>query len=244
MIGIKDSNNGLLENFTKHGITLTALRKRDAEAIKKFQQFSEFLRNISSGNALQSFDSLKLNIKNSENYKQLVQKNNLLKDIFQVHLEPSHKKIVEEIQSIDLQQTLHDVFVNKRGRGEVLQEFSEKVGEKIQEYRNQVEMVRKGFQKIDLIVQEIKKEYPDAFSQMNYQQKFISDLKELHLLHQTLLNNLELHDNLKKGGQVLYQIMGDYLLSKDVQKEEIMKNQTMWKGYNFNNFGQQGQGWR
>lgn len=29
VIGIKESNNGLLENFTKHGITLTALRKRD-----------------------------------------------------------------------------------------------------------------------------------------------------------------------------------------------------------------------
>ena len=89
-------------------------------------------------------------------------------------------------------------------------------------------MVRKGFQKMELILQNLKNEYPDQLSSMNYEQKFYSDLNDLKLLHSTLLNNLELHDNLKKGGETLQQILGDYLMSKDVQKEEILRNKTMW----------------
>lgn len=89
-------------------------------------------------------------------------------------------------------------------------------------------MVRKGFQKMELILQNLKNEYPDQLSSMNYEQKFYSDLNDLKLLHSTLLNNLELHDSLKKGGETLQQILGDYLMSKDVQKEEILRNKTMW----------------
>lgn len=150
-----------------------------------------------------------------------------------MHLEPSHKKIIQEIQSINIDQVLEQVFFNKRQRGEVFEEFEEKIGEKIQEYRNQVELVRKGFQKMEVILQNLKNEFPDQLSSMNYEQKFYSDLSDLKLLYQTLLNNLELHDNLKKGGEVLQQILGDYLMSKDVQKEEILRNKTMWQGMNF-----------
>lgn len=34
VIGIKDSGNGLLSNFTKHGVTLTALRKKDKKCLE------------------------------------------------------------------------------------------------------------------------------------------------------------------------------------------------------------------
>lgn len=189
---------------------------------------------------MQHFDNIKVDIKNSENYKDLIKKYELLAQIFEIHLEPSHKKIIQEIQTINVDLVLEQVFFNKRQRGEVFEEFEEKIGEKIQEYRNQVEMVRKGFQKMELILLNLRQEFPEALSSMNYEQKFYSDLNDLKLLYQTLLNNLELHDNMKKGGQVLQQILGDYLMGKDVQKEEILKNKTMWQGMNFQNFGNQG----
>ena len=44
-------------------------------------------------------------------------------------------------------------------------------------------MVRKGFQKMELILQNLKQEFPDALSSMNYQQKFYSDLNDLKLLY-------------------------------------------------------------
>lgn len=33
VVGIKDSGNGLLHNFSKHGVTLTQLRKKDKKCI-------------------------------------------------------------------------------------------------------------------------------------------------------------------------------------------------------------------
>ena len=52
----------------------------------------------------------------------------------------------------------------------------------------------------------------------------MSDVNKLHLLYQMLLNDAEMHDNLLQAGKNLEQILKDYLLSKELQKQEIMKN--------------------
>lgn len=85
---------------------------------------------------MQHFDSMKVDIKESKNYQELIKKHELLSQIFDMHLQPSHKKIMQEIQQINVDQVLEQVFFNKRQRGDVFEEFDEKIGEKIQEYRN------------------------------------------------------------------------------------------------------------
>lgn len=65
MIGIKDSGNGLLQNFTKHGVTLTALRKKDKKCIEQYQELKGLLQKISQGTAMEQFNSVKIDIKSS-----------------------------------------------------------------------------------------------------------------------------------------------------------------------------------
>lgn len=97
VIGIKESGNGLLNNFTKHGVTLTQLRKKDKRCVEQFEELKGLLKKISEGTAMKQFDDIKVDVKNSENYKELIKKYDLLAQIFEIHLEPSHKKIIQEI---------------------------------------------------------------------------------------------------------------------------------------------------
>ena len=155
VLGIKQASNGLLENFTKHGITLTQLRKKDQQVIQQFEKHKDFLKELESGKAMENYNSGKIDLSDSENVKQLAQKHELLSNIFKMHIEPTHKEIVGYIEGLNLQAILHDIFVNKRTKMEVFDDFNQNVGEKVQEFRNKVEIVRKGFMKIEEILAKI-----------------------------------------------------------------------------------------
>lgn len=48
-----------------------------------------------------------------------------------MHIEPSHKEIIGYIESLNLQIILHDIFVNKRTKNDVFEDFNKNIGEKI-----------------------------------------------------------------------------------------------------------------
>lgn len=78
-----------------------------------------------------------------------------MKKIFEMHIEPSHKEIIEYIKSLNLPLLLHDIFVNKKTKTEIFEEFNKNISEKIEEFRNKVETLRKGFMKMEEILHEI-----------------------------------------------------------------------------------------
>ena len=71
-MGIREASNGLLENFERHGISLTSIRKKDQEIFRKYDELKEFIKEIDSGEALKDFMKQKIDLKNSENVKLLV----------------------------------------------------------------------------------------------------------------------------------------------------------------------------
>lgn len=84
----------------------------------------------------------------SENVKLLIKKHQVLNNIFKVHIEPTKKEILDYIKNLDMPSILHDVFVNKRTKMEVYDDLTKNIAEKIEEFRNKIEMIRKGFVKL------------------------------------------------------------------------------------------------
>ncbi len=224
VLGIKECSNGLLDNFQKHGVTLTALRKKDKEIFEIALKEMGFLKELESGKAMEDLKKIKVNIKNSENVKSLIKKHQLLNNIFKMYIGPNKKEILDYIASFKLETILHDIFVNDKEVGEVFDELDKNINDKIEEFRNKVEKIKKGFVKIVESAELINQEIPENSQSLKYQQKFFSDIRELNLLYNMMLNNLEQHENLKQGAKSLKQIMSDYLMGKDAQKLEIMKN--------------------
>ena len=57
---------------------------------------------MESGKALEHYNSGKIDLSESENVMQLMQKHQLLNNIFKMHIEPSHKEIIGYIESLNL----------------------------------------------------------------------------------------------------------------------------------------------
>ena len=47
-----------------------------------------------------------------------------------------------------MEHILHDIFVNKRNKMDIFEELGVQINDKIEEFRNKIEMVRKGFAKL------------------------------------------------------------------------------------------------
>ena len=164
-------------------MTLTALRKKDIILFEQFQQLENMLREIDAGKALDDLNAMQVDLSESENVKMLIKKHQLLNNIFKVHIEPTKKEILDYIKNLDMPNILHDVFVNKKTKMEVYDDLTKNIAEKIEEFRNKIEMIRKGFMKLVDTAKEIQKELPSNVSSLQYQQKFLSDINQLELLH-------------------------------------------------------------
>ena len=46
--------------------------------------------------------------------------------------------------------------------------------------------------------------------------QIITDVNEVYLLYQLILNDLEMHENLLKGADIINQLLSDYLTSKEM----------------------------
>ena len=69
MLGIKEASNGLLENFEKHGRTLTSLRKKDDVIFKQYDRLKDLILPDNQNKQMEQISKLKLNLKKSENIK-------------------------------------------------------------------------------------------------------------------------------------------------------------------------------
>ena len=85
-----------------------------------------------------------------------------------MHIEPAHKEIITYIENLNLPIILHDIFVNKRSKIDVFDDFNANIGEKIAEFRNKVELIRKSFMKLEEILEKIKLELPENSASLNY----------------------------------------------------------------------------
>lgn len=58
----------------------------------------------------------------------------------------------------------------------------------------------------------------------------------MHLFYTAVLESLEAHGILAKSGESLLQVLKDYLLSKELQKQEILNNINRFKQINIGDF--------
>lgn len=236
VLGIKDSGSSILTNFQRHGVTLTSLKQKDKKLINEFNNYQELLKQIDNNEVLSNLNQMQESIKNSEDIQNLIKKNQLLTDIFKLHIEPKKKLLYDYLKQLDVKALVYDVFFNVKTQEKVYDELNSNLCDKVEEFRNMITQIEKALQKISEVAYKINMEVSKNSNNLNYQQKIITDINNVYMLYQSLLNNLELHDNLLKGAETLEQLMNDYLMSKEAQKKEMMKNINAFKGMNVNEF--------
>lgn len=239
-LGIKEASNGLLENFMRHGTTLTGLRKKDSQISEIFGRQKTLIRDIDTGKVKKDLNNMQTGVQNSEDVQSLIKKHQLLNQIFKIHINPKKKNLFDYLKSQNIENILQDVFFNNRKSDDVFKELNDNLGDKIEEFRNMIEQMKKALSKISDTAEKINRDMSQNSSSLTYQQTLLSDINEIYLLYTMMLNNMEMHDNLLKGADCLEQIMNDYLISKDAQKQEIVKNINNYTGMNVGDFiGQQ-----
>lgn len=236
VLGIKEGGSGILTNFERHGVTLTGLKKKDQQLLNEFNSYQELLKLIDEDKILPQLNEMQAKIKNSDDIQNLIKKNQLLVDIFGLHIEPKKKMLYDYLKQLDIKALVFEVFFNIKKQEEVYKNLNSNLCDKVEEFRNMVSQIQKALEKIGEVAYKINMEISKNSSNLNFQQKIITDVSNVHILYQSLLNNLELHDNLLKGGETLEQLMSDYLISKEAQKQEMMQNINAFRGMNVNEF--------
>lgn len=126
------------------------------------------LKEIGNGTALEDLSKMQVDLLNSENVKLLIKKHQLLNNIFKMHIEPTKKEILDYIKNLDMPLLLRDVFVNKKTKMEIYDELTQNISEKIEEFRNKIEMIRKGFVKLTDTAKDIQKELPNNAGSLSF----------------------------------------------------------------------------
>lgn len=233
LLSIKDRSNGILPNFERHGITLTGLKKKDKLLLEEYKKNQELLKRIEEDKVLSDLDKLKTDVKGSEQIQNLIKKNQLLTDIFRLHIDPKKKLLYDYLKELNVDNLVLDILFNKKSQEGVYEDLNENLSSKVEEFRNMITQINKALAKIAEVAKQINMEVSKNNSNsLNYQQKIITDINNVYLLYQSILNNLELHDNLLKGAGTLEQLMNDFSTSKEAQKEEMMKNIGAFRGIN------------
>lgn len=236
VLGIKESGSSILTNFERHGVTLTGLKNKDKQLLNEFNNSQELLKQIDDDKILPQLSQIQSNIKNSEDIQNLIKKNQLLTDIFKLHIEPKKKLLYDYLKQLDVKALVYDIFFNLKTQEKVYEELNKNLCDKVEEFRNMITQIQKALEKIGEVALRINMEISKNSNNLNFQQKIISDVNNVHILYQSLLNNLELHDNLLRGAETLEQLMTDYLISKEAQKQEMMQNINAYRGMNVNEF--------
>lgn len=237
ILGLKDSGNQILPSFEKHGISLTQLKQKDLELIAEFNKNKDLIKQIETGNFLEDLKKIKESITNSEDLQTLIKKHQIVNDIFRMHIKPKEKSLSEYMNGLNSKDMISEVFFNKKNTDEIYAQMNENISDRIEEFRNMIDQITKALDKIVELAKNINKSISSTNSNaINYQQKIISDLNSVYMLYTSMLNNLEAHNNLLKNAECIEQILRDYLISKDLQKQDIMRNANAFRELNMGDF--------
>jgi len=237
ILGLKESGNQILPSFEKHGITLTHLKQKDLELIAEFNKNKDLIKQIESGNILEDLKKIKESITNSEDLQNLIKKHQIVNEIFHTHIKPKEKSLSKSMNELNSKDMIAQVFFNKKTTDEIYAQLNENISDQIEDFRTMLDKVTQALDKIVQLAKNISKSIGSTNSNaISYQQKIISDINSVYLLYPSMLNNLEAHNNLLKNAECIEQILRDYLMSKDLQKQDIMKNANAFRELNMGDF--------
>ena len=186
---------------------------------------------------MEDLKKIKESITNSEDLQNLIKKHQIVNEIFHTHIKPKEKSLSKSMNELNSKDMIAQVFFNKKTTDEIYAQLNENISDQIEDFRTMLDKVTQALDKIVQLAKNISKSIGSTNSNaISYQQKIISDINSVYLLYPSMLNNLEAHNNLLKNAECIEQILRDYLMSKDLQKQDIMKNANAFRELNMGDF--------
>lgn len=229
IMGLKDPNNPFMKNFERQGVALTSLKQRDGEINKEFETQAGLLKKIDEGTFLKELESMKTKITNSEELQTLVKKEQGLNEVIRLHLEPQKNQLMNDLSTSNSLHTIQEIFFLNQNTETTYSELSDSLHTKIENFTEKVSKINQAIDSIGQLSSKVNASLGKDNTNIVYQQKAMTDVNNVCVLYQSIMNNLEMHQNIRKNGEVLSQLLDDYIMSKQMQKQEIINNINAFK---------------
>lgn len=237
LFGLDIPGNQLVSGFEKHGIALTSLRQKDQELMAEFPSILQILTKIENGSLMEELKNMKDSIVQSDELANLVKKDKMIQEIIRLHLKPTEQTLNDYIEKSNTKALIQEIFFNNKTTDEIYKQINENVSNKIEEFRDMIEGLVKALNKMKELAQSINSKMGSSANSLGLQQRILSDVNNAQLYYTLVLKNNVSNESLFKNGEFLEQILKDYLLSKELQKEEILKNLNAFQNLNLGDFG-------
>lgn len=237
LFGLDQPGNQLVSGFEKHGQALTGLRKKDLELIAEFTQVQKILLQIENGSLFGDMQKLKTQLSQSEDLATLIKKDQIIQDIFRLHVKPTEHSLNEYIEKSNTKSLIQEIFFNNKSTDEIYKQINENISDKIEEFRSMIDKLIAALNKMSELAKEINSKMQGGAGALNSQQKVISDVNNTHLYYTLIMANNASNESLGKNADFMQQILKDYLFSKDLQKQEILKNLNAFQNMNLGDYG-------
>lgn len=224
VLGLKDPSNPFMKNFERHGIALTSLKQRDKDLTKEFERLTPILNKLDQGTFLSEVQGLKSQVTSSEDMKNLLAKVNGLEEMLKTHIEPQREQILQELRFSTSPASIQQIFFLNKCADDTYTALNEEMQTKVEDFLNKNEKVGKVVDVIGQLAAKVNSTTQLDDGKLNLQQKALTDVNNAILLYQAVANDLEMHDNVRKNCLVMNQLLDDYMISKKMQKQEIMNN--------------------
>lgn len=228
VMGLKDPHNPFMKNFERHGVALTALKNRQGDTQKRFGEYTELLKKIDQGSFSKEIAQVKTTISSSEELQAVAKKANALDEMLKVHFEPEKNALLDYLKSATTRKMVTDVFFLSQNSEDIYKILGDEMQEKVDEFAQKTEQIKKVVEKIGSLAATVNEKLSKE-TNITYQQKAFTDVNNLLLFYHSIMADMENHENIKRNGEVLNQLLEDYIISKNMQKQEILKNIQAFK---------------
>ena len=236
LFGLDQPGNQMISGFEKHGMALTSSIKKQEELIKEFPQIIQIVVEIENGSLLAKFDQIKSQISQSDELSNLFKKDKLLNEIFSIQIRSDEQSLSKNLEESNTKLLIQDIFFNNKSTDDIYRQINQNIAEKIDEIREKIDQLTKGITKIGEEAQKIGAKCQGGPSSLAIQQKVFSDVNRSHMFYGTMQSNVAMSEALLNNANFIEQILKDYLFSKEIQKQEIMKNLQAFQNLNMGEF--------
>lgn len=218
---LKESNPDLVKQFEKHGVGLTALKKKDRELIADFEHCSETLRQAEGESYKRELDNLAEGIGQIDGADTLVKMDKVVTQWFNGRVLAKKEEILQYYNSLDYEEMVVNIFMIKYSEEQTYLDLNDKLDSRTLEIQEHIEKQHIVLNKIAETAKKVNDQVSQHRGTLEKKQKLVSEINSASLLYSMLLNNIELHTNFEKALTLINQSVGDYLQSKNLQKQEM-----------------------
>ena len=234
---LKESNPEVVGQFEKHGVGLTALKKKDKELMLDFDKYSDTLQKVEDDVFEKELSKLGEGLGKIEGADQLMKYDTVINQWFDGRILVKKKEILEFYKSLDLQEMVVNIYMNRFSEEKTFIDLNEKLDNRTEELKDFIEKQHSALNKMAEIARKVNLQVSAHKGVLEKKQRLVSTINGAALLYTMLLTNLELHTNFERALRLISDSIRDYLTSKELQKQEIMNERRGGGGGGNSNAG-------